>query len=263
MHSEFNHKADETTHFLQIWIEPNVRGIAPGYEQKTFADADKRGKLRLVASPDGADGSVQVHADARLYAGLARRRRERPSLALDPKRKSYVHLVRGELEVNGTKLATGDAAMLEGESQLTLARRQGCRSAGVRPRGLKLHFFFLNPGVIPMSTTTSSTTPLRATARRRARHAGADRPHPDRAAVHPGRLRQDRRLRRHRRLHQLGRPAAAGGRRGDRDPGRAGPRPAAAGRLQDALGRDRAGRVHRRHRRSSSTTTGPCPPTRS
>ncbi|WP_288486073.1 pirin-like bicupin family protein, partial [uncultured Acidovorax sp.] len=70
MHSEFNHAAGQTTHFLQIWIEPNVRGIAPSYEQKSFADAEKRGKLRLVASPDGAQGSVLIHADAAIYAGL-------------------------------------------------------------------------------------------------------------------------------------------------------------------------------------------------
>ena len=120
MHSEFNHKKDETTHFLQIWIEPNERGVTPGYAQKAFADADKRGKLRLVASPDGADGSVSMHADARLYAGLLNGN-ESAELALDPKRKGYVHLVRGELEVNGQKLKTGDAAMLQGESQVTLA----------------------------------------------------------------------------------------------------------------------------------------------
>jgi redox-sensitive bicupin YhaK (pirin superfamily) len=119
MHSEFNHKADETTHFLQIWIEPNVRGIAPGYEQKAFADAEKRGRLRLVASPDGSDNSVLLHADARLYAGLLDGD-EKAELRLDPKRKSYVHLVRGELDVNGSKLVAGDAAMLEDESQLTL-----------------------------------------------------------------------------------------------------------------------------------------------
>ncbi|MDP9902682.1 pirin family protein [Variovorax ginsengisoli] len=119
-HSEFNHKKDETTHFLQIWIEPNVRGIPPGYEQKNFNAADKRGRLRLVASPEGADGSVTVHADARLYAGLLDGA-ETAELALDPQRKSYVHLVRGELEVNGTKLATGDAAMIQGESKLALA----------------------------------------------------------------------------------------------------------------------------------------------
>jgi redox-sensitive bicupin YhaK (pirin superfamily) len=121
MHSEFNHKADETTHFLQIWLLPNERGIAPGYEQKRFDAADKRGRLRLVASPDGADGSVTVHADARLFAGLFDGE-ETAALALDPARKSYVHLVRGALEVNGRRLATGDAAMIEGESALELAR---------------------------------------------------------------------------------------------------------------------------------------------
>ena len=121
MHSEFNHKADETTHFLQIWLLPNERGIAPGYEQKHFDAADKRGRLRLVASPDGADGSVTVHADARLFAGLFDGD-EAAELALDPARKSYVHLVRGALEVNGRRLATGDAAMIEGESALELAR---------------------------------------------------------------------------------------------------------------------------------------------
>ncbi|WP_213954078.1 MULTISPECIES: pirin family protein [unclassified Variovorax] len=119
-HSEFNHKTDQTTHFLQIWIEPNVRGIAPDYEQKNFDVAEKRGKLRLVASPDGADGSVKVNADAKLFAGLIDGD-EQATLALDPKRKNYVHLVRGELEVNGQKLGTGDAAMLEGESTLTLS----------------------------------------------------------------------------------------------------------------------------------------------
>lgn len=119
MHSEFNHKADETTHFLQIWIEPKERGIAPGYEQKQFSDAEKRGTLRLVASPDGRDGSVTVNADARLFAGLFDGS-ETASLALDPQRKGYVHLVRGALEVNGQKLVGGDAVMLEGESQLTL-----------------------------------------------------------------------------------------------------------------------------------------------
>ena len=120
MHSEFNHAKDKTTHFLQIWILPNARGIQPGYEQKRFADAEKRGRLRLVASPDGADGSVQVNADARLFAGLLDGD-EQASLALDPKRKSYVHLVRGELSVNGTALSAGDAAKLTGESQLALS----------------------------------------------------------------------------------------------------------------------------------------------
>src|SRR5688572_19428855 len=106
MHSEFNHKPDQTTHFLQIWIEPKVKGVAPGYEQKSFAPEEKRGRLRLVASPDGADGSVSMNADARLYAGLFDGAEE-ATLALDPTRKAYVHLVRGELEVNGQKLSGG------------------------------------------------------------------------------------------------------------------------------------------------------------
>ncbi len=119
-HSEFNHAKDETTHFLQIWIEPNVTGIPASYEQKTFAESTKRGSLRLVASPDGAEGSVTIHADASLYAGLFDGA-EAATLTLDPARKSYVHLVRGELEVNGQKLAAGDAAMIASETRLMLA----------------------------------------------------------------------------------------------------------------------------------------------
>ncbi len=120
MHSEFNHAADQTTHFLQLWIEPNVHGIEPGYEQKRFPDADKRGKLRLVASPDGAQGSVTIHADARVYAGLFDRD-ESATLALDPKRLTYVHVIRGEISVNGTRVSGGDAAKLRGETGLTLS----------------------------------------------------------------------------------------------------------------------------------------------
>ena len=120
MHSEFNHAPERTTHFLQIWIEPDVTGIEPGYEQKRFPDAEKRGKLRLVASPDGDQGSVSIHADARLYAGLFDGA-ESATLTLDPQRLGYVHLVRGELTVNGTRLTGGDAARLQGESQLTLS----------------------------------------------------------------------------------------------------------------------------------------------
>jgi redox-sensitive bicupin YhaK (pirin superfamily) len=120
-HSEFNHAPDASTHFLQIWIQPNVTGIQPSYEQKTFAESEKRGKLRLVASPDGANNSVTIHADASMYAGLFDGV-ESATLALDPARKSYVHLVRGALEVNGKALAAGDAALIESESLLTLTQ---------------------------------------------------------------------------------------------------------------------------------------------
>ena len=119
-HSEFNHAPNETTHFLQIWIEPNVLGITPGYEQKTFEAAQKRGVLRLVASSDGAQGSVTINADAALYAGLFDGV-EKATLALDPKRKAYVFLVRGELAVNGQKLGPGDAALLDGETGITIS----------------------------------------------------------------------------------------------------------------------------------------------
>ena len=118
-HSEFNHAPDQTTHFLQIWIEPNVRGIQPGYEQKSFADAEKQGQLRLVASPDGSSGSVTVHADAAMYAGLFDGA-DRAELPLDPARKAYVHVVRGALSVNGERLQGGDAMALAGETALTL-----------------------------------------------------------------------------------------------------------------------------------------------
>jgi quercetin 2,3-dioxygenase len=118
-HSEFNHAEGQETHFLQIWIEPNAKGIAPGYEQKTFANAVKQGQLKLVASPTGADGSVTIHADAALYAGLFNPG-ESASLTLANGHKSYVHLVRGELKVNGHLLKTGDAAKLVGESVVEL-----------------------------------------------------------------------------------------------------------------------------------------------
>ena len=122
-HSEFNHAPDQTTHLFQIWIEPRRMGIEPGYEQKGFADADKRGRLRLIASEDGADGSVTIHADAALFAGLFDGD-EAASLPLNPARKAYVHVARGALTVNGEKLQQGDAALLANESSLTLADGQ-------------------------------------------------------------------------------------------------------------------------------------------
>ncbi|MCU0931201.1 MAG: pirin family protein [Serpentinimonas sp.] len=118
-HSEFNHAPEQTTHFLQIWIEPNVTGIPPSYEQKSFAEAEKRGQLRLVASPDGAQGSVKLNADAALYAGLFDGA-ETAQLALNPQRKAYVHVVRGELTVNGHSLKAGDAVAVAQEAALEL-----------------------------------------------------------------------------------------------------------------------------------------------
>lgn len=119
-HSEFNHDPSGQTHFLQIWIEPDQAGVEPGYEQKRFDDAEKRGRLRLVAAPGGPSGAVSMHADARMYAGLFDGQ-EQAALALDPTRKAYVHLVRGELTVNGECLRAGDALAIAGEAALTLS----------------------------------------------------------------------------------------------------------------------------------------------
>ena len=118
-HSEFNHAKDQTTHFLQIWILPDKTGIEPGYEQKTVPAADKRGRLRLIASPDGRNDAVTIHADAAVYAGLFDGA-ERAELALDAARKAYVHMVRGALEVNGSRVNAGDAVLLQQESRVVL-----------------------------------------------------------------------------------------------------------------------------------------------
>ena len=118
-HSEFNHAKGQMTHFLQIWIEPNVQDIPPGYEQKTISENEKRGKLRLVASPSGESDSVVIHADAKLYAGLFDGN-ESASLGIAPDRKAYVHLIRGKLTVNGQKISSGDAVLLEQESQIQI-----------------------------------------------------------------------------------------------------------------------------------------------
>jgi quercetin 2,3-dioxygenase len=107
-HSEFNENKSGVTHFLQIWIEPAVAGIPPSYEQKHFDEADKRGRLRLIASPDGSEGSVKVHQDARVYAGLFDGA-ERAQHALAPGRRAYVHVARGSITLNGQRLDAGDA----------------------------------------------------------------------------------------------------------------------------------------------------------
>ena len=123
-HSEFNHEQAATTHFLQIWIEPSERGIDPGYEQKHFDEAGKRGTLRLVASRDGRDDSVTIHADAEMYAGLFDGE-EAAQLRLDPARKAYVHVARGSVVANGEPLQAGDAALLSSENLLTLEQGVG------------------------------------------------------------------------------------------------------------------------------------------
>lgn len=120
-HSEYNHEADRTTHFLQIWIIPDTQGIAPGYEQKAYTEAEKRGRLRLVASPDGRDGSVRIHQDARMYAGLFDGD-EHATLDIAPGRLAYVHLARGKAVVNGMALSAGDALLYADEPRVEIER---------------------------------------------------------------------------------------------------------------------------------------------
>jgi len=127
LHSEFNASRTDPVHFLQIWIVPEVNGIAPGYEQKYFGEAEKRGRLRLIADGrggrDARDGAVTIHQDASVYAGLFDGA-ESATLALAPGRKAYVHVARGRIEANGTALAAGDALKLEDVASLRLERGQ-------------------------------------------------------------------------------------------------------------------------------------------
>jgi redox-sensitive bicupin YhaK (pirin superfamily) len=123
-HSEFNASKTDPVHFLQIWIQPKKQGIAPGYEQKAFTDEDKRGKLRVVASPDGRDGSVTIHADATLYAGLFDGA-ESAELTLGTGRHAWVHVARGSVRLNGKPLGEGDGAALTDEVKLVLDGGQG------------------------------------------------------------------------------------------------------------------------------------------
>jgi quercetin 2,3-dioxygenase len=124
-HSEYNQEKAGTTHFLQIWIEPSVTGIAPSYEQKHFDAASKRGRLRLIASADGAEGSVRLHQDARVYAALLDGA-ERAAHRLAAGRRAYVHVARGSVTVQGQRLDAGDALKLEKVSDITL--EQGAQS---------------------------------------------------------------------------------------------------------------------------------------
>jgi redox-sensitive bicupin YhaK (pirin superfamily) len=114
-HSEFNASKSDPVHFLQIWLLPDELGVAPGYEQKTFAASDKQGRLKLVASPDGQDGSVRIHSNTRLYAGLFRAG-ERSELPLAKDRHAWVHVARGEVQLNGQTLKAGDGAALSNEA---------------------------------------------------------------------------------------------------------------------------------------------------
>ena len=123
-HSEFNYSEAGATHFLQIWIIPAEQGVVPSYAQKHFSAAEKQGKLRLVVSPDGAEDSVSIHQDARMYAGLFDGD-ERAELTLAPGRLGYVHVARGGIVVNGRKLAAGDALLFEDETAVHLAEGQG------------------------------------------------------------------------------------------------------------------------------------------
>ncbi|KAB8042367.1 pirin family protein [Janthinobacterium aquaticum] len=122
-HSEFNHSQTDGLHFLQIWIQPNVTGIAPSYEEKHFTPESKQGKLRLIASSDGRQGSVLIHQNASIYASILKEG-DSAKHALDEGRTAYVHLIRGSLVVNGTPLKAGDALKLTQEAEVTLTQAE-------------------------------------------------------------------------------------------------------------------------------------------
>ncbi len=120
-HSEFNHSKDELVHLLQIWVVPDRRGVAPRYQEVYFADDEKRGRLRLIISPDSAEGSLNVYQDVRVYAGLFDGD-ESAELSLAPNRYAYVHVARGSLEVNGVRLQAGDGARVRREDKLNFGK---------------------------------------------------------------------------------------------------------------------------------------------
>ena len=124
-HSEFNPSRDKGVHLLQIWIEPKITGVKPGYEEKQFGATEKKGQLRLIASPDGREGSVTIHQDAYVYASMLDAR-DAVAHRLAPGRRAYVHVARGSLKVNGTPLNGGDGAKIASESELKFS---GARQA--------------------------------------------------------------------------------------------------------------------------------------
>jgi len=140
MHSEFNASREEPVHFLQIWIVPDRKGVVPRYQQRHFTPDEKRGRLRLIISPDGADGSLSVYQDVRVYAGLFDGD-ERQALQLPQGRYAYVHVATGSIEVNGERLGEGDGARLRNPGAIYLS---GGRAAEVllfdlRPNELPAH----------------------------------------------------------------------------------------------------------------------------
>jgi len=126
-HSEFNGSSSEPVHFLQIWIEPATAGLLPGYEQKAFPDEDKRGRLRLVASPDGAEGSVTIHQDARVYVTRPARGVELVH-RLAPGRRAWVHVARGAITLGGRRLVHGDGAAVSDETKVELTGDDGAEA---------------------------------------------------------------------------------------------------------------------------------------
>lgn len=123
LHSELNASETEPVHFLQIWILPDKRGYTPGYEQKSFPDEEKRGRLRLVASPDGADGSITIHQDARIHAGILAAG-ESVKHVVAPGRGAWLQVVRGAIDLDGARLDAGDGAAVDEEGALEIRARE-------------------------------------------------------------------------------------------------------------------------------------------
>jgi redox-sensitive bicupin YhaK (pirin superfamily) len=122
-HSEFNHSKTDPVHFLQIWMVTGNKGVAPRYDQKHFPESEKRGKLRLIISPDGRDGSLTFHQDTKVYAGLFNGA-EKAEVALAPNRYAYVHVISGKVSVNGQPFGDGDGARVRQEEKLVFANGQ-------------------------------------------------------------------------------------------------------------------------------------------
>ncbi len=119
LHSEFNHSKTETAHLLQIWLLPNIKGASPAYDQRHFSATEKMGKLKLVVSPDGADGSIRIRQDTRIYASILPVGKE-TSLKLGKDRHAWIQVARGNISVNGKSLEAGDGAAISDETQLEI-----------------------------------------------------------------------------------------------------------------------------------------------